>query len=87
MLDRMHCKESLPALNLLDYWSGRQRTLLWDRDRLVYDHPWVPGFPSCSFWMFPEQIRNKSELVVSEEIHRAPKIRDSGRLNSLESFQ
>ena len=29
----------------------------------------VPGFLSRCSWMFPEQLRNKSELVGSEEIH------------------
>ena len=41
------------------YW---QRIPLRDKDRL--------GFLSCCSWMLPEQIRNKSEIVDSEDIHR-----------------
>ena len=45
---------------------GRE-TSLRDRDRLGNDPLWVPGFLSCCSWMFPERLRNKSELVGSEE--------------------
>ena len=41
-----------------------------DRDRLGYDPQWVHGFLSCCSWMFPERLRNKSELVGSEEIRQ-----------------
>ena len=64
------CDESLPALNRLDYWSGRQRTPHRDRDCLGNDPQWVPGSLSCCSWLFPEQLRSKSEFVGSEEIHQ-----------------
>ena len=70
----IHCgvwDGSLPAQNHLDYQSDEKRTSLRDRDRLGNDPQWVPGFLSCCSWMFPEQLRNKSELVGSEEIHQA----------------
>ena len=59
---------SLPALDRLDYQCERQRTPLRDRDRLGNDPQWVPSFPICCSWMFPEQLRNKSELVGSDKI-------------------
>ena len=66
-----HCDGSVPALNHLDYQSDEKGTSLWDRDRLGNDPQWVPGFLNRCSWMFPEQLRNKSELVGSEEIHQA----------------
>ena len=65
------CEGTLPALNHLDYQSDGKRTPLWDRGRLGNDHQWVPGFMSRCSWMFPERLRNKSELAGSEEIHQA----------------
>ena len=65
------CDESFPALNNLDYQSGEKKTPLQDRDRLGNDPQWVPGFLSRCSWMYPERLRNKSELVGSEEIHQA----------------
>ena len=61
------CDESLPALNHLDYQSSEKRTPLRDRDRLGNGPQWVPSFLSLCSWMFPERLRNKSELVGSEE--------------------
>ena len=65
-----HCDVSLPVLNQLGYWYDRQRTQLWDKGRLRNDLQWISGFLSCCFWMFPKQLRKKSELVGSEEIRR-----------------
>ena len=42
--EKYSCDESSPALNHLDYQSGRQRTRLRDRDRLGNDPKWVPIF-------------------------------------------
>ena len=65
------CDETLPALSHLDCQSDGKRTPLRDRDRLANGPQWVPGFLSSSFGLFPERLRNKSELVGSEEIHQA----------------
>ena len=64
------CGVSLPALNHLGYWRGRQRTPIRDSDRLGNHLQWVTSFLSCCSWMFTEQLRKKSELVHSEEIHQ-----------------
>ena len=61
------CEGTLPPLGYFDYQNDDKRIPLRDRDRLKYDPQWVPGFLSCCFRMFPEQLRNKSELVGSEE--------------------
>ena len=66
-----HCDGTLPALNHSDYQSDGKRTPLRNRDRLANDPLWVPGFLSECSWMFFEQLRNKPELVGSEEIHQA----------------
>ena len=84
------CDLSPPALNHLSYYCDRQRTPGRDLGRLVNDTQWVPGFLSCCSWMFPEQLRNKFELVSSEKkssnLDKAPKMWNSARLNSWESF-
>ena len=64
-------KESLPALKHSDNLGAWQRTPLLDRDCLGNDPQWVPGFLNCCSWKFQEQLRNKSELVGSEQIHQA----------------
>ena len=64
------CDVPLPGLNHLRYWYDRQRTPLRDRGRLRNDPKWDPGFLSCCSWMFPEQLRNKSQIVGSKRIHR-----------------
>ena len=64
------CDQSLPALNHLDY-EREERTPLRDRDLLEENPEWLPGFLSRCSWMFPEQLRNKSELVGSEKIDEA----------------
>ena len=70
-MHKENCGGSPPALNRLDYQSDEKRTPLWDRDRLGNDPQWVPGFLSRCSWVFPEQLRDKSELVGSGEIHQA----------------
>ena len=60
--------EFLPALNHLDYQSDGKRTPFREKECLGTDPQWVPDFLSCCSWIFPEQLRNKSELVGSEEI-------------------
>ena len=64
------CGEFPPVLSHLDYLSGGKRTPLRDRDRLGNDPQGFSGFLSRCSWMFPEQLRNKSEVVGSEEIRR-----------------
>ena len=64
------CDVSRPALDRLDYQGGRQRTQLRDKDRPGNDTQLVPSFPSRCSWMFPEQLRNGSELLGSEEVHQ-----------------
>ena len=54
-------------LNHLGYCYDRQWTPLPDRGCLRNDPQWVPGFLSCCSWMFPEQLRYKSELVVVQK--------------------
>ena len=51
--------------------SGEKSTPLRGRDRLRNDPQWSPGFLNYCSWMFPEQLRNKSELVGSEETRQA----------------
>ena len=64
------CDASPLALNNLEYWCDRQRTPLRERDRPGNDPQWVPGSLSCCPWMFPDQLRNKSEPVGSKEVHQ-----------------
>ena len=45
--------------------SVGKRTPLQVQDRLRDDPHWFPGFLDCCSWMFPEQLRNKSELAGS----------------------
>ena len=58
---------TLPPLGFSDSQSDGKRISLRDRDRLRNNPQWVPGFLSCCSWMLPERLRNKSELVGSEE--------------------
>ena len=61
------CRDTLLPLSCVDDQNDEKRISLRDRDRLRNDRHWVPGFLSCYSWMFPERLRNKSELVDSEE--------------------
>ena len=61
------CEDHLLPLGCLDDQNDEKRISLWGRDRLRNDPPWFPGFLSWCSWMFPEQLRNKSELVGSED--------------------
>ena len=47
--------------------SDEKNTPLRGRDRLRDDPQWSPCFLNYCSWMFPERLRNKSELVGSEE--------------------
>ena len=47
--------------------NGEKRISLRGRDRLRSDPQLFPGFLNCCSWMFPERLRNKSELVGSDE--------------------
>ena len=60
------CEDSLLPLGWLDDQSGEKSISLRGRDRLRSDPQWFPSFLNCCSWMFPEQLRNKSELVGSE---------------------
>ena len=64
------CEDNHPPLRYWDYQSDEKRISLRDRDRLRNDSQWVRGFLSCCSWMFPERLRNKSELMGSEEIRQ-----------------
>ena len=55
------------ALNHSDCQSDWKRTPFQDRNRLRNDPQWVPGFLSHRSRMFPERLRNNSELVGSEK--------------------
>ena len=64
------CDVSLPSLIQLGYWCNRKRTPPWYRGHLGNDPQWTTGFLSCCSGMFPLELRKKSELVGSEEVHR-----------------
>ena len=76
----------LPDPIQLSSWYDRQRTPLRDRGRLGNDPQWVLGFLSCCSWMFPEQVRTCGLRRNSSSLDKTPKMRDSVRLNSWESF-
>ena len=73
----------IPSAALVNMWgwflplgcwvdqSDEKNTPLRGRDCLRGDPKWSPGFLNYFSWMFPEQLRNKSELVGSEETHQA----------------
>ena len=61
------CEDNLPPLGYLDCQSDEKRISLRDRARLRNDPQWVPSFLSSCCLMFPERLRNKSEVVGSEE--------------------
>ena len=61
----VHCEDLLPPQ------SGGKETPLQVQDRLRDDPHWFPSFLDCCSWMFPEQLRNKSELAGSRGIHQA----------------
>ena len=63
-------EDHLPPPGYLDYQTDEKKVQLWDRDRLRNDPQWVSGFLSCCSWMFPQQLRNKSQLVGSEEVRQ-----------------
>ena len=51
--------------------NGGKKTPLQVQDRLRDGPHWFPGFLDCCSWMFPEQLRNKSELAGSRGTHQA----------------
>ena len=57
-------------MSCLDGQSDGMSTPIRDTDRLGNDRQWVPGFLSRCSWMFPERLRNRSELVGSENIRQ-----------------
>ena len=62
------CEGTLLPLGCLNDQNGENRISLRGRDRLRNDPQLFPGFLNCCSWMLPERLRNKSELVGSEEI-------------------
>ena len=60
--------ESRLALNHLDYYGGKRSTQLRNKDHLGNNSQWVLSSVSRCTWMFPEQLRKKSEPVGSDEI-------------------
>ena len=50
--------------------NGGKKTPLQVQDRLRDGPHWFPGFLDCCSWMFPEQLRNKSELAGSRGTHQ-----------------
>ena len=67
------CGENLLPVGCSDNQSGEKNISLrgWDRPRI--DPQWFPGFLNYCSWMFPDQLRNKSELVGSEETRQVSK--------------
>ena len=61
------CEGSLLPLGCSDDQSGEKSISLWCRDRLRNDPQCFSSFLNYCSWMFPERLRNKSELVGSEE--------------------
>ena len=74
----------------LSYWCDRQWTPLRDRDHSRNDPQWVPGFLSCCSGLFPgtatEHVRTCGLRRNSSSSDKAPRIRDSVRPNSWNSF-
>ena len=67
---RCGCEDTFPPLKYLENQSDENRFSLRDRYRLGNEPQWFPGFLSCSSRMFPERLRNKYELVGSEEFRQ-----------------
>ena len=80
-----NCEGSLLPLGCFDDQSGEKSISLRGSDRLRSDPQWFPGFVNCCSWMFPERLRNKSELVGSEETRQVLTRQDT-RLCSTEFF-
>ena len=62
-----NCEDTLLPLSCLDGQSDGKSTPLRDRDRSGNDPRRVPSFLSRCSQLYPEGLRNKSELVGSEE--------------------
>ena len=83
------CDVAFPGLNHLGYWYDRQRTPLRGKGRLGNN----PVGSRLSELLFldvsgtaAEQVRTCGLRRNSSSLHKAPKMRDSVRLNSWESF-
>ena len=62
------CEGSFLPLGYSADQSSEKSTPLRGRDRLRRNDPqWSAGFLNYCSWMLPERLRNKSELVGSEE--------------------
>ena len=61
------CEGGFLSLGFQVGQSVDKNTPLRGRDRLRDDPQWSAGFLNYCSWMFPERLRNKSELVGSEE--------------------
>ena len=80
------CDKSSPALNPLDYYSGQQRTLIWDKVCLRNNSQSFPGFLSRCSWIFLEQVWTCGFRRNSSSLDKEPKMRDSVRPNYWENF-
>ena len=65
------CEGNFLPLGGSDDQSCEKSIPLRGKDRLGNDPQLFPGFLNYCSWMFPEQLRNKSELVSSEETRQA----------------
>ena len=65
-----NCEDSLLPLGCLNDQNDEKSISLRGRDRLRNDPQCFPGSLNCGSWMFPERLRNKSELVGSDETHQ-----------------
>ena len=85
----MDCGVPLSGLNHSGYWYDRQRTPLRDKGRLGNDPSGFP-FSELLFLDVPgtatEQLRTCGFRRNSSSLDKAPKMRDSVRLNYWESF-
>ena len=62
-----HCEGCFLSLGCSVDQSDEKTTPIRCGDRLRNNSQWFPGSLNYCSWMFPEQLRNKSELVGSEE--------------------
>ena len=63
-------EDSLLPLGCLNDQNDEKSISLRGRDRLRNDPQCFPSSLNCCSWMFPERLRNKSELVGSDETHQ-----------------
>ena len=65
--EKRNCESGFLPLGFSDDQSCEKSTSLRGKNRLRMDPQWFPGFLNYFSWMFLERLRNKSELVGSEE--------------------